>query len=58
MVNGALDGFVKSAAFGMPKGLRINAVSPTVITEALPVYEVLLPRLQSRPARRSSTRLQ
>jgi NAD(P)-dependent dehydrogenase (short-subunit alcohol dehydrogenase family) len=38
MVNGALDSFVKSAAIELPKGLRINAVSPTVITESLPAY--------------------
>lgn len=38
MVNGALDGFVKSAAIEMPKGLRINCVSPTVITEAMEGY--------------------
>jgi NAD(P)-dependent dehydrogenase (short-subunit alcohol dehydrogenase family) len=38
MVNGALDGFVKSAALEMPKGIRINCVSPTVITEAMESY--------------------
>lgn len=34
MVNGALDGFVKHAAIELPRGLRINIVSPTVIAEA------------------------
>ncbi|WP_020593271.1 short chain dehydrogenase [Kiloniella laminariae] len=38
MVNGALDAFVKAAAIEMPKGLRINSVSPTVITEAMGKY--------------------
>lgn len=38
MVNGALDGFVKSAAIEMPRGIRINCVSPTVISEALHNY--------------------
>ncbi len=38
MVNGALDGFVKHAAIELPRGLRINIVSPTVITEALAGY--------------------
>lgn len=38
MVNGALDGFVKSAALEMPRGLRINCVSPTVISEAMQSY--------------------
>ncbi len=39
MVNGALDGFVKSAAIEMPRGIRINCVSPTVIEEAMKDYE-------------------
>lgn len=38
MVNGALDGFVKSAALEMPKNIRINVVSPTVLTESMPKY--------------------
>lgn len=38
MVNGALDGFVKGAAIEMPRGLRINGVSPTVISESFENY--------------------
>lgn len=38
MVNGALDSFVKAAAIEMPKGQRINCVSPTVLKESLPAY--------------------
>lgn len=38
MVNGALDGFIKGAAIEMPRGIRINCVSPTVITEAMENY--------------------
>lgn len=38
MVNGAIDAFVKSAAIEMPEQLRINAVSPTVITESMDKY--------------------
>lgn len=37
-VNGAVDSFVKSAALELPNGLRINAVSPTVVTESMPDY--------------------
>ena len=33
MVNGALESFVRAAAIEMPRGLRINVVSPTVILE-------------------------
>ncbi len=35
MVNGALDGFVKAAAIELPNNIRINIVSPTVLTESL-----------------------
>lgn len=35
MVNGAINAFVKSAAIEMPKQIRINAVSPTVLTESM-----------------------
>lgn len=38
MVNGAIDGFVRSAAIELPQGLRINAVSPTVVTESMDKY--------------------
>lgn len=38
MVNGALDSFVKAAAIEMPRGIRINVVSPTVLTEAMDTY--------------------
>ena len=38
MVNGGLEAFVKASAIELPKGIRINAVSPTVIEEALPAY--------------------
>lgn len=34
LANGALESFVVSAAVELPRGLRINAVSPTVLTEA------------------------
>lgn len=38
MVNGAIDSFVKAAAIEMTRGVRINGVSPTVVTESLPMY--------------------
>lgn len=39
LVNGGLDGFVKAAAIELPKGLRINGVSPTVFEESMKDYE-------------------
>ncbi len=38
LVNGALESFAKAAAIEMPRGLRINVVSPGVLTESLPTY--------------------
>jgi NAD(P)-dependent dehydrogenase (short-subunit alcohol dehydrogenase family) len=37
-VNLALEGFVRGAAIELPRGLRINVVSPTVLTESLEAY--------------------
>src|SRR6202166_2534222 len=33
-VSGALEGFVRAAATELPKGLRINVVSPTILKES------------------------
>ncbi|MNZ22135.1 short chain dehydrogenase [compost metagenome] len=34
MVNAGLEGFVRSAALELPRGMRINAVSPNVLVES------------------------
>jgi len=41
MVNGAIDAFVKAAANELPRGLRINAVSPTILQESVDKYGAL-----------------
>lgn len=51
-VNAALEGFVMAAANELPNGLRINAVSPTVLTEALDSYGPFFPGFESAPASR------
>jgi NAD(P)-dependent dehydrogenase (short-subunit alcohol dehydrogenase family) len=38
LVNGAIDSFVRAAAIEMPRGIRINAISPGVLEESLPSY--------------------
>jgi len=38
MVNGALASFVMAAAIEMPRGIRINLVSPTVFEESMTAY--------------------
>ncbi|WP_017347606.1 short chain dehydrogenase [Pantoea sp. A4] len=50
-VNGALEGFVLAAANELP-GLRINAVSPTVLTESLGKYGAFFPGFESADAKR------
>ncbi len=41
--NGALDSFVLAAAVDMPRGIRINAVSPEVLESCRKKYEGILP---------------
>lgn len=38
LVNGALETFAMAAAIELPRGLRINVVSPGVLVESLPVF--------------------
>ena len=38
MVDGAVEGFVRAAAIELPRGLRINAVSPTILQESMEAY--------------------
>ncbi|OUM04010.1 short chain dehydrogenase [Variovorax sp. JS1663] len=53
-VNAAVEGFVRAAAMELPRGLRINAVSPTVLTESLPTYGPYFPGFESVPAERAA----
>jgi len=41
--NGALDGFVVGAAVDMPRGIRINAVSPEVLEACREAYDGFFP---------------
>jgi NAD(P)-dependent dehydrogenase (short-subunit alcohol dehydrogenase family) len=52
MVNGALEGFVVGAAIEMPRGIRINIVSPTVLTESMDAYGPFFRGFESVPAAR------
>lgn len=51
LVNGALEAFVRAAAVELPARQRINAVSPTVFTEALDVYGSYFPGFLPVPLR-------
>jgi NAD(P)-dependent dehydrogenase (short-subunit alcohol dehydrogenase family) len=37
-VNGAVEAFVRAASIELPRGIRINVVSPNVLTEAMDAY--------------------
>jgi NAD(P)-dependent dehydrogenase (short-subunit alcohol dehydrogenase family) len=51
-VNAGIEGFVAAAAIELPRGLRINAVSATVLTESLPTYGPYFAGFESVPAAR------
>jgi NAD(P)-dependent dehydrogenase (short-subunit alcohol dehydrogenase family) len=51
-VNAALAGFVKAAACELSRGIRINLVSPTLLTESEAAYGPLFPGFESVPAAR------
>jgi NAD(P)-dependent dehydrogenase (short-subunit alcohol dehydrogenase family) len=51
-VNASVEGFVRAASIELPRGLRINAVSPTMLTESKAVYGPYFPGFESVPAAR------
>ncbi|HEX4937169.1 MAG TPA: short chain dehydrogenase, partial [Candidatus Kapabacteria bacterium] len=51
-VNAALEGFVAAAAIELPKGIRINVVSPTLLSESIPTYGPFFPGFETVPAQR------
>ena len=53
-VNAAIEGFVAAAAIELPRGLRINAVSPTILTESVGVYGQFFPGFDTVPAERAA----
>lgn len=53
-VNAALEGFVRAAACELPRGLRINVVSPTVLSESVEKYGAFFPGFENVPAARAA----
>jgi len=51
-INGAIEHFVKAAACELPRGLRINVVSPTVLEESMGKYADFFPGFLPVPAAR------
>ena len=54
MVNGAINAFVRAAAIEMPRGQRINVVSPGVIEEAMDAYGSFFRGFEPVPAARAA----
>lgn len=50
--NAGIEGFVRAAACDLPRGIRINAVSPTVLTESMDRFGPFFPGVESVPASR------
>jgi NAD(P)-dependent dehydrogenase (short-subunit alcohol dehydrogenase family) len=50
MVNGGLEGFVRSVAIELPRGLRINLVSPTATEESWGAFGPFFPGQKPIPA--------
>lgn len=53
-VNLALEGFVRSAAIELPRGIRINVVSPTVLSESMEGYAPFFRGFEPVTARRAA----
>ncbi|AZO21584.1 short chain dehydrogenase [Mesorhizobium sp. M1E.F.Ca.ET.045.02.1.1] len=51
LVNGGLEGFVRSAAIELRRGLRINIVSPSLVAESASAYGEFFPGTMTLPAR-------
>ena len=49
-VNAGLEGFVRAAACELPRGIRINLISPTELTESAAAYDGFFPGFASVPA--------
>lgn len=54
MVNGALEAFVRAAAIELPRGLRINVVSPGVFAESMAELAAYFRGFESVPVARAA----
>ncbi|MBY0370097.1 short chain dehydrogenase [bacterium] len=54
MVNGALESFVRAAAIELPRGLRINVVSPNVFQESMDGYAPFFRGFEAIPVSRAA----
>lgn len=52
LANGGVKAFVKAAAIEMPRGIRINSVSPNIVQESLEKYGEFFPGFEAVPVSR------
>jgi len=52
LANGGIEAFVRAAAIELPRGLRINAVSPGVVAESMDDYATFFRGFEPVPAAR------
>jgi NAD(P)-dependent dehydrogenase (short-subunit alcohol dehydrogenase family) len=53
-VNRAVEGFVRGAAIELPRGIRINVVSPSVLQESMDAYGPYFRGFEAVPAKRAA----
>ncbi len=54
LVNNAIEGFVRAAAIELNNGLRINAVSPSIVQESMPKFGAFFRGFEPIPAARAA----
>jgi NAD(P)-dependent dehydrogenase (short-subunit alcohol dehydrogenase family) len=50
VTSSGIDTFVKCVSYEMPRGIRVNAINPTVLEEAWDVYGDMMPGFQPVPS--------
>lgn len=53
-VNAALEAFAAAAAIELPRGLRINVISPTLLSESIGTYGAFFPGFETVSAERAA----
>lgn len=52
VANAAVDAFVRAASIELPRGIRINSVSPTILAESVPAFGEFFRGFEAVPAKR------
>lgn len=52
LVNSGVEGFAQAAALDMPRGIRVNVVSPALLEESAEAYKEFCPGFSTVPAKK------